>query len=289
MLPFLVDTRARGTAAALKAARQPRPGRASAEAEAEASAAAELLPLEPFMLPVLARFGGLPQVSSSGEIVYLFPELLPSAAAPASWGQYPTHAPLVRGATALARSLAGPDAATDYLLEPAVRFAPRGARGVLSVALANLFGCVVLGGLLGPAQLVLRGRAGAPLAGVSSWLLLRLINACYGAMLVNGALWVGLPALRRLSLIQPNWALFHRNRVRRRHAVLLLRPLPPRPLARKLEAARKLRQRGKPTVGGEVYYSSAKSLLEQADVHNPPLEAWDAALLRRRRYRTKRG
>ena len=287
MLPFLVDVRARGTAAALKAARQRRPGRASAEAEAEAeaSAATELLPLEPFMLPVLARFGGQPQVSRSGEVVYLFPELLPSAAAPASWGQYPTHAPLVRGATALARSLAGPDAATDYLLEPAVRFAPRGARGVLSVALANLFGCVVLGGLLGPAQLVLRARAGAPLAGVSSWLLLRLINACYGALLVNGALWVGLPALRLPGLVGTNWALSRRNRVRRRHALLLLRPLPPLPLARKLEAARKLRQRGKPTVRGEVYYSSAKSLLEQADVHNPPLEAWDDAL----RRRTRRG
>ena len=42
--------------------------------------------------------------------------------------------------------------------------------------------------------------AGAPLAGVSSGLLLRLINACYGALLLNGVLWVGLPALRRLRL-----------------------------------------------------------------------------------------
>ena len=281
LLPFLLDVRARGAAAALKAARQPRPGRASAEAEA--GAAAELLPLPPFMLPVLARFGGVPQVSSSGEVVYLFPELLPSAAAPASWGHFPTHAPLVRGATAIARSFAGPDAATDYLLEPTVRFAPQGARGVLRVALANLLGCVLLGGLLGPAQLVLRGRAGAPLAGVSSGLLLRLINACYGALLLNGVLWVGLPALRRLRLLGTNWALFHRNRVRRRHAALLLRPLPPPPLARKLEAARKRRHRAKPTVGGEVYYSSAKSLLEQAEVHNPPLEAWDDALRRRNR------
>ena len=284
VLPFLLDVRARGAVAALKAARQPRPGRASAEVEA--GAAAELLPLPPFMLPVLARFGGVPQVASSGEVVYLFPELLPSAAAPAGWGHFPSHAPLVRGATAIARSFAGPDAATDYLLEPGVRFAPRGARRVLRVALANRLGCVLLGGLLGPAQLVLRGRAGAPLAGVSSGLLLRLINACYGALLLNGVLWVGLPALRRLRLLGTNWALFHRNRVRRRHAALLLRPLPPPPLARKLEAARKRRHRAKPTVGGAVYYSSAKSLLEQAEVHNPPLETWDDAL--RRRNRTRR-
>ena len=89
----------------------------------------------------------------------------------------------------------------------------------------------------------------------------------------------------RLRLLGTNWALFHRNRVRRRHAALLLRPLPPPPLARKLEAARKRRHRAKPTVGGEVYYSSAKSLLEQAEVHNPPLEAWDDALGRRNRPR----
>ena len=90
--------------------------------------------------------------------------------------------------------------------------------------------------------------------------------------------WVGVPALRRLRLLGTNLGVRLRNRARRRLAALLLRPFPPPLLAKKLAAARALRQRGKQTVKGEIYYSSAKTLLEQADVHNPQLEAWDDEL-----------
>ncbi len=273
LLPHLVDVRARGGAAALQAARQRSPSRAAAAAAGAAVAPPSLQRLEPFMLPVLARFGGRPHVTDAGvvpppppprarararrrgsraararpipapppsslslslalalalflsslfslcQVVYLFPELLPSAATPANYGLYPTHAPLVRGATALAKSLAGPDDATDYLSEPIIPFggrcptvsipptlplappppltrarasdrgaARRDTRGVLGLALANLLGLTVLGALLGPWQLALRARAAPLWGGLRPALLLRLLNVAYGAALVNGAL-----------------------------------------------------------------------------------------------------
>lgn len=77
------------------------------------------LPVEASMMPVIARFDGVPTPSSSGDVVYRFPELLRTSTFDSRYGLFPVHAPIVRGVGGLLRSLQGPTA-TDYLQETVV-------------------------------------------------------------------------------------------------------------------------------------------------------------------------
>ena len=110
------------------------------------------------------------------------------------------------------------------------------------------------------------------------------VNVAYGALLVNGFLWVLLPAARRVSLWGYNLGVKRRNRRRRDEAATLANPLQqPAGLRRRLEAARLLGQGGRRQVkaGSEALYTTAKSLLEQADTYSPERDAWDEELRRR--------
>ena len=265
---------------------EPRPSRRddgapSTTTEAAAGASfSGLTPVEEWVLPVLARFDGQPSVSDDGEIVYLFPELLPTAERDATYGLYPTSAPLIRGATSVLKSLTGPRAGGDYLEEPYRSFLVGGdARQVFAVAAANWAAVVVLGALLGPWQLALRMRGGSYAASA-----LVGVNLAYGALLVNGVSWLLLPAARRISLWGYNLGVRRRNRLRQGDAARLTDPLQPAALRRRLQAARALGQRGRRQVkaGSEALYTTAKSLIEQAEAQpDPALKQFDDELRRR--------
>ena len=265
-----------------------------AAASVESTTTSWLQPVDEWMMPILARFDGRPVVSDgNGELVYTFPELLPTAKRDARYGLYPTHAPLVQGAGTLLKRLSGPRAESDYLREPfrtLTTFADEeGQRRVLGVAFANWGALIVLGALLGPLQLGLRATARG--AGA-----LTLLNTVYGALLLNGGAFLFLPAARRLRLMQTNLSVRRRNRLRKAHAAALLAAESPlastpaeRGLARRLQAARELRQRGRAheaAAGEEALYTTAKSALEQADSNQPVRDEWDEKL--RRRTATRR-
>ena len=118
----------------------------------ERRAAGDIFAVEDCMLPILTRFGGLPRVTEEGDIVYVFPDLLPTTA---------------RGAPALVRSLdtwwkkrvAGPGS-SDFLEERQLDFMPGAHRRqlgrVLAVVAVNWVGLLLMGAALGPLQLYLR-------------------------------------------------------------------------------------------------------------------------------------
>lgn len=264
------------------------PPLASAAARGDAQADPWLRPVDDWIMPVLARFDGRPTIADdAGELTYVFPELLPTAKRDARYGLYPTHAPLVQGAGTLLRRLSGPKEESDYLHEPFRRFTTfadqEGQRRVLMVALANWAGVVVLGAMLGPLQLWLRATARG--AGT-----LAAINVLYGGLLANGLAFLVLPASRRLGLMRANLAVRRRNRLRKAHAAAVLAASSPlaapneRRLARRLRAARELRQRGRANEvagGDEALYTTAKGVLEQAETHQPVRDTWDDELRRR--------
>ncbi|EOD22471.1 hypothetical protein EMIHUDRAFT_458167 [Emiliania huxleyi CCMP1516] len=253
------------------------------------SASSWLTEVEPSLLPILLRFDGRPVATDEGEVVYCFPDLLATAGRDASYGLYPTTAPVVRGAGSVLRRLSGPSADRSDYWEEGVRPFATGAsaalqRKVYAVACANLCAAVVLGGLLGPLQLYLRRGAGGAAA-------LTVVNFVYGGILTNGLAWLLLPAARRVRLFRDNWAARGRNRRRRRLAEQVLAaeaPLPFVPphgerIARGMRAARRLRARGREheAARDDVVYTTAKDVLEQAEAHDPSREAWDAELERR--------
>ena len=85
-----------------------------------------------------------------------------------------------------------------------------------------------------------------------------------------------IPALRAVGITLTNANISRRNSVRRAHAAALLQPT--RDMARKLKAAAGLGHKTREIREDDVYYTTAKSLLEQSAQHDPQREAWDAAL-----------
>ena len=104
-----------------------------------------------------------------------------------------------------------------------------------------------------------------------------------GALLCNAVAWVALPAARRLRLWSYNVGVRRRNVLRRQDAARLNEPLPPAALRRRLRAARTFGTRGRlsVTAGRDALYTTAKSLLEQAEAQDPVGSAWEEKLRER--------
>jgi len=241
------------------------------EATQTQDVAGDSMTVEFCMLPILARFEGRPHVIEGGHIIYLFPDLLPTTA------RVTPQAPaLVKGLGQLFKRVMGPGA-RDSLEEKQVPFMPpahrRQLERVLMVVAVNWVGLVLMGAALGPLQLSLRvaDRVGT----------LLVINVVYGLLLVNGLGYILIPAFRGIRLLLTNSAITRRNAVRRAHAEALLRPT--RDVALKLKAAEGLAYHTEAIRDSDVYYTTAKTLLEQSETHDPQREAWDQALLRRTR------
>ncbi len=144
---------------------------------------------EEYMLPVLTRFNGQPEVSPEGEIVYHFPELQATAAQ------------------------TRPQPVSAYLQEQPWRFSQAGSgQLILAVGLGgvNLIGALVLGSLLAD------GTAAAQLGG-----LVAFAQSIYWVLLGYGTAFLALPLLRYFWVQWRNGKINARNEARQQHAVQL--------------------------------------------------------------------
>ncbi|MEM8544146.1 MAG: hypothetical protein AAGF66_09170 [Cyanobacteria bacterium P01_H01_bin.119] len=144
---------------------------------------------EDYMLPVLSRFNGRPEVSPEGDIVYHFPELQVMAEE--------------RGQVAVGA----------YLKEKRQPFSEANS-GQITIAIGlgafNLIGALVLGGLLRDQGLV------AELGG-----LVAFVNSIYWLLLAYGTAFLSVPLVRYFWVQRKNAQIEDRNEKRQDRAVAL--------------------------------------------------------------------
>lgn len=147
---------------------------------------------EDYMLPVLSRFNGQPEVSPEGQIVYHFPELQ---------------------VTAESRRTAS---VPQFLRELPRRFS-QATSGQIMTAIGlgslNLVGALVLGSLLQDQSLV------AELGG-----LVAFVNSIYWVLLGYGSAFLGLPLVRYFWVQQQNGKIEARNAQREERAIAMANP-----------------------------------------------------------------
>ena len=144
--------------------------------------------LEDYMLPVLTRFNGIPEVSPDGDIVYHFPELQTTAKAQES------------------------QSVPAYLRERLWRFSQATSGQVMmSIGLGglNLVGALMLGSLL-------RGGIAAQLGG-----LVAFVQSIYWLLLVYGIGFLAIPLIRYFLIQLKNSRVEARNQKRQEQAIAL--------------------------------------------------------------------
>ncbi len=203
--------------------------------------------LEDFMLPVLSRFDGRPQVSPEGGIVYQFPDLQVTATA----GRQ--------------RSI------PKFLQELPRQFSQASSSQIiLAIGLgsANLIGALVLGNLLQDQALV------AELGGVVA-----LANTLYWGLLAYGTAFLGIPLGRYFWVQWQNKKIEARNQAREQRAEQLLQPAPE--VKEKLSFAETLASQ---TVVGtdDLAYTTETDLVDQEIEQKDKLDAEWQKLLRDR-------
>lgn len=158
---------------------------------------------EDYVIPVLAKFNGYPQVSPNGELIYTFPDLQVSAQE--------------RNATTLA----------SYLREKPWQFS-KATSGQKMIAIA-----------LGGVNLILAMTLGVMLKTYGAELdlgeLVYFVQSIYGILVAYAVGFLAIPLVRYLWLQQRNQRLESRNGDRQKRAKLLQPPAPP--LKAKLEFA----------------------------------------------------
>jgi hypothetical protein len=143
---------------------------------------------EDYMLPVLTRFNGRPEVSPEGQLIYHFPELQVKAT----------------------QRQAQPVSA--YLREAVWKFSQASSGqiiGAIALGSANLVGALVLGNLL-------RGGIAAQLGG-----LVGFVAGIYGLLLVYGVGFLAIPLIRYFWVKWRNQAIEARNQQRQQRAIAL--------------------------------------------------------------------
>ncbi len=143
---------------------------------------------EDFMLPVLTRFNGRPEVSPEGQLIYHFPELQVKAT------QRQTQS------------------VSAYLREAVWKFSQANSGqiiGAIALGGANLVGALVLGHLL-------RGGIAAQLGG-----LVGFVAGIYGLLLVYGIGFLVIPLIRYFWVKWRNHAIEARNQQRQQRAIAL--------------------------------------------------------------------
>lgn len=146
---------------------------------------------EDYMLPVLSRFNGRPEVSPEGQIVYHFPELQVTAAQ------------------------TKPRPVAAYLKESPWQFS-KASSGQIMLAIGlgaiNIIGALMLGALLGD------GSIAYELGG-----LVAFVNSIYWLLLAYGSGFLGIPLIRYFWLKGRNRKIESRNQQRQSRAVHLNR------------------------------------------------------------------
>lgn len=203
--------------------------------------------LEDYMVPVLSRFNGVPQVSPAGGIVYHFPELQ---------------------VTAAARRRLSPPA---FLKELPWRFSQASSGQIiaaLGLGSANLIAALVLGSLLQDQTLV------AQVGGVVA-----LVNSLYWGLLGYGSAFLAIPLGRYLWLQRTNRRIQQRNQERQGRSAQLQQG--DDNLSEKLSFAQTLA--GQTIVSDDnLAYTTETDLIEQETANAEKLdEEWRQRLARR--------
>ena len=153
------------------------------------------LEAEDYILPVLSRFNGRPQVSPEGNIIYHFPELQ------------------VTAAQRRQRSL------PHYLQERPWRFSNANVGQLVAaggLGIGNIVGVLFLGDLLQQVALDPAFQTG----------FISFVASIYGLLLLYAAGFVVVPVLRYLWITWRNTRVMARNRKRQAHVGLLQQPTP---------------------------------------------------------------
>ena len=181
-----------------------------------------------YLLPVLAKFNGLPEVTPEGGLVYQFPDLQVTANQTIETN-YPT-----------------------YLKEQKWKFSSASSSQVMlaiGLGAANLIGALVLGSLLADGQIA------AQLGG-----LVALVASIYPILLGYGIGFLAIPLVRYLWLNSANEKIEKRNRDREKQASALQQPNPT--LQRKLDYAKQL-ETDLTVASDNPIYTTETDLLEQ--------------------------
>jgi flagellar basal body-associated protein FliL len=183
---------------------------------------------EDYMLPVLSRFNGYPEVSPQGEIIYYFPELQ------------------VTAATRQERSI------FDYLPEKLWRFS-QASSGQIMVAVglgsANLILALILGSLLRD------GTVAAQIGG-----LVAFVGSIYWILLAYGVAFLTIPLIRYFWLQGRNQKIANRNETRQARAMVLNSGEPA--LRQKINYAKQF-ARQKVISDRDITYTTETDLLDQ--------------------------
>lgn len=181
-----------------------------------------------YMLPVLSRFQGRPEVSPDGEIIYHFPDLQTTAQQ-----QHPQPVP-------------------SYLQEQPWRFsAATSGQKILAIGLGgvNIVGALMLGSLLKS------GEVAAELGG-----LVAFVASIYWFLLGYGIGFLAIPLIRYFWIQRKNSKIEARNQKRQQEALALAQP--DANLQKKLAYAQQFAAQN--VIGQEdVVYTSEQDLLDQ--------------------------
>jgi hypothetical protein len=145
---------------------------------------------EDYMIPVLSRFNGVPQVSPEGGIVYQFPELQ---------------------VTAKERKTISPP---QFLQELPRKFSQASAgqiMGAIALGSANLIAALALGSMLQDNQALVYELGG----------LVALVNSIYWLLLGYGAGFLGIPIVRYIWVQRENGHISRRNQAREQRVEVL--------------------------------------------------------------------
>ncbi|MDJ0737732.1 MAG: hypothetical protein QNJ47_27370 [Nostocaceae cyanobacterium] len=199
---------------------------------------------EDYMLPVLTRFNGKPQVSPEGQIVYYFPELQVSV------------------------SKVRRNSVRAYLEEFPWRFSAASSGQILlsaGLGVVNFVGALVLGSLLQD------GTVAAEIGG-----LVGFVQGIYWLLLAYGVGFLGVPLVRYFWIQWRNGKITGRNRARVYRANQLAKA--DVELQQKIAFARQFA--GEKVIGKEdLVYSSDKDLLEQEVERSAQIDAeWQKRL-----------
>lgn len=192
---------------------------------------------EDYMLPVLSRFNGRPEVSPVGDLVYYFPELQVSA--------------LERGKAAV----------SAYLKEAKRRFTSATSNQVmLAIGLGsvNLIGALVLQSMLQEATVVV-GFVG-------------FVQSIFWVLLIYGIAFLATPLIRYYWMLWRNGKIEARNEERQHYAARLNRLSDSETFTQKLAFAQQFAAQ-KVLKAEESVYSTETGLLEQEIEKDDQLEA----------------
>ncbi|WP_199246153.1 hypothetical protein [[Phormidium] sp. ETS-05] len=199
---------------------------------------------EGYMLPVLTRFNGRPQVSPDGDIVYQFPELQVTATQEQTFS------------------------VAAYLQEIPWRFSlATGGQITLAAGLGglNLVGALMLGSLLTDKAIV------AELGG-----LVAFVGSIYWLLLAYGVAFLSVPLIRYFWLQWQNSKIESRNQMRQNRATTLNQP--DEQLQKKLAYAQQFATANVIT-GEDLAYSSETDLIEQEIEQSAKIDAeWQRRL-----------